>query len=474
MTAEMMRRTGIACGVWWLLAALLCMLPQSASARFVPPQPCKNAYTPDQEVELGHRAKAHIYDSAPVFSDTSVVSQYVSDLGMRLTKFAPGAAWPYEFHVIDEADINAFALPGGAIFVNLGTVQAAETEAQLAGVLAHEISHVAMRHSTCNITKQRRQRIWWALAEAGAGMAVPGIGGAASAVGLSALEGQLGLKMSRDDERQADLMGVDLLHDAGYDPRALPQFFEVIAGHYGPGGKQWLSDHPNPGNRTEYVNDEIETLPVEPHPLRTSDTFTALKQRIDGIHAYTAKEISSDKWRKQPLPEISAIDMTPPGTMPNGRWQDLEDTGFSLRYPENWQVYDGPGTAVTIAPKSGLAPELDGEKSVICGVLSDVYQPRKGSDLASATEQLIAYLQQGNAGLQSTGAVGDTTLAERAAKTVELKNLHAPEAAEHDWLVTALRRDGSLEYVVFVAPEAEFESLRLAFQQVFESFRLRE
>ncbi|MBT9331269.1 M48 family metallopeptidase [Paracidobacterium acidisoli] len=459
-----------------LTAAVLLVLGMSAGApayaRFAPPEPCKNAYNLDQEITLGRRARQQVMASMPIFPDASPVSQYVSRLGMRLTKYAPGDAWPWEFHVVDQAEINAFALPGGAIFVNLGTVQAAETEAQLAGVLAHEISHVVMRHSTCNITKQRRQSLWWGLAQIGAGVAVPGLGGAATQLGLGALQGQLGLKMSRGDERQADLMGVDILYDAGYDPRALPQFFEVIQGHYGPGGKQWLSDHPNPGNRSEYVSAEIATLPPKEHRIRTSDEFTAIEQQIKGIHAYTAKEIASGVWRKQPPPGIGAA--AAGGFAPSAEWKMLHDTGYSLEHPENWQVYDGPGTGVTIAPAAGIAPGAGGDQAILCGVLVDVYQPQKGATLSAAAEQLLAHLQQQNAGLTPAGAGTEITASGRPARSMELKNPAAAAVAEQDWLVAMLRKDGSLEYIVFVAPEKDFDGVRPAFERILASFRIRE
>ena len=96
------------------------------------------------------------------------------------------------------------------------------------------------------------------------------------------------LKMSRESEKQADLMGTDILYDAGYDPRALPQFFEVIQGKYGEGGSQFLSDHPNPGNRVGYVNDEIDTLPPRAHYVKTSPEFARIKQIVAGMHPYTA------------------------------------------------------------------------------------------------------------------------------------------------------------------------------------------
>jgi hypothetical protein len=220
------------------------------------------------------------------------------------------------------------------------------------------------------------------------------------------------------------------------------------------------------------VNAEIETLPAKERLARDSEAFRALKKQIAGVHPYTQKEIAAGKWRKNPLPVIGAEDVG--GFAPDGNWRELHDTGFSLRHPENWQVYDGPETAVTIAPKSGLAAGAGGASAVICGVLVDVYQAQKGSQLAPATEQLIAYLRQGNAGLQPLGAVKDVTAAERPAKAVELRNPQSGETVEHDWLVAMLRRDGSLEYVVFVAPERDFEGLRPVFEQVLTSFRIRE
>jgi beta-barrel assembly-enhancing protease len=123
-------------------------------ARFQPVS-CKNAFTEQQEIAEGDNVAAQVYPQMPVLPDSSPVSQYVRQLGARLVSYAPGYKWPYAFHVVAGEEINAFALPGGSIFVNLGTIQAAETDSQLAGVMAHEISHVVMRHSTCNLTKQQ-------------------------------------------------------------------------------------------------------------------------------------------------------------------------------------------------------------------------------------------------------------------------------------------------------------------------------
>ena len=161
----------------------------------------------------------------------------------------PATIGPITSTSSNEEDINAFALPGGAVFVNLGTIQAAETEAQLAGVMAHEISHVAQRHSTCNITKQRTPSLLAGLGQIAAGIALGGAAGAVVQQGIGLTAGLSFPAHVTRCEKQADLMGTDILYDAGYDPRALPQFFEVIQGKYGEGGSQFLSDHPNPGNR---------------------------------------------------------------------------------------------------------------------------------------------------------------------------------------------------------------------------------
>src|SRR5215475_670719 len=263
----------------------------------------------------------------PVLPDSSPVTQYVQQLGAKLVQFAPGSPWPYSFHVVNQADINAFALPGGPIFVNLGTIQAAETEAQLAGVMAHEISHVVMRHATCNITKQQGQAPWWALGQLAAGIFLPGAGGALAAQGVGAAAGMTFLKMGRDAEKQADLMGTDIAYDAGYDPRGMVQFFEIIQGKYGEGGAQLLSDHPNPGNRTEYVNAEIATLPPRAQWVKTTPEFQKIHKLVMGMHAYTAQEISSGVWKGSgtsgPPPGASVpppIDAEPANFQPSGKW----------------------------------------------------------------------------------------------------------------------------------------------------------
>ncbi len=154
----------------WLatLALLVIQAPYAHAA--VEFTPCKNNFSTEQQIQLGDKAAQQVYKEMPVLPDSSPITEYVRQLGERLTAVAPGYQWPYNFHVANVAEVNAFALPGGTVFVNLGTIQAAESEAQLAGVMAHEISHVVLQHSVCNAEKQQRVGLLAGLGQIAAGV----------------------------------------------------------------------------------------------------------------------------------------------------------------------------------------------------------------------------------------------------------------------------------------------------------------
>jgi beta-barrel assembly-enhancing protease len=258
--------------------------------------PCKNNYSPEKQIELGEKVAQQVYTQMPVLPDSSSVSQYIQ----KLAGDAPGYKWPYKFHVANVADINAFALPGGTIFVNLGTIQAAANEAQLAGVLAHEISHVVLQHAVCNAAKQEKVGIIAGLGQIAAGVLLGGAAGQAAQQGIGMTAGVGFLKMSRGAEKEADLLGVGILCDAGYDPHAMAQFFETLQSKYGAGGAQFLSDHPNPGNRSEYVDKEIASFLPRSNYITTTPAFTSIqKRRLTCTLTPTAREISTGVWRRQ-------------------------------------------------------------------------------------------------------------------------------------------------------------------------------
>jgi beta-barrel assembly-enhancing protease len=279
------------------LALMLCQ-PPHALAR-VELQPCKNTITPQQQIEFGAKAGQEVRKQMPVLPDSSPVTQYVSSIGQKLAAQIPGYKWPFNFHIVSVQDINAFALPGGTVFVNLGTVQAAATESQFAAVLAHEMSHVVLQHGICNLVKQQRVGLFAGLGQIAAGVLLGDSNAGALAqkgIGLSAGLGVL--KMSRTDEKQADLMGVGLLYDSRYDPRAMSRFFETIQQKYGEGGAQFLSDHPNPGNRTEYVDQEVAGFIARPNYITNTPEFNRIHQVATGLRTYTAKEVATGVWKQ--------------------------------------------------------------------------------------------------------------------------------------------------------------------------------
>jgi Zn-dependent protease with chaperone function len=456
-----------------LFAALLLLAPFHGWARYVP-HPCKNAFTEQQEITEGNKAAQEVYKQMPVLPDSDPVSRYVQQLGARLVRYAPGYKWPYNFHVVNVEGINAFALPGGSVFVNLGTIQAAETEAQLAGVMAHEISHVAQRHSTCNITRQQTPSLLAGLGQIAAGIALGGAAGAIVQQGIGLTAGLSFLRMSRESEKQADLMGTDILYDAGYDPRALPQFFEVIQGKSGEGGAQFLSDHPNPGNRVGYVNDEIDTLPPRAKYVKTSPEFTRIKKIVAGMHPYTAKQVASGAWKGQSgnaaPPAAAAAPMTrlPESQWaPQGNWQTLQGDGFTMQYPGNWKGAVSEASAL-IAPPGGVGAQNE----IGYGVLSGRFQPPQPGDVTTVTDQLVAHLKQQNPQMKP-GAASDVVVNGVRGRSLEATNSGgAGGGAERDWLVALPEPAGTLRYVVFVAPEADFTALRPIYERMLGTLKL--
>ena len=176
-----------------------------------------------------------------------------------LARYAPNnnSVYVYQFKIVNDTAINAFALPGGFLYVNRGAITAADNEAQIAGVIAHEIGHVVMRHGTHQASRAYLAQAPLAvLGGVVGGNAIGSVMGAVGGVGMNLLF----LRYSRDMETQADLIGTQILHDAGYEPKAMVEFFEKIQAESKGRASQFVSDHPNPENRISNVQHEIEKL----------------------------------------------------------------------------------------------------------------------------------------------------------------------------------------------------------------------
>ncbi len=306
------------------------------------------------------------------------------------------------------------------------------------------------------------------------------------------------LRMSRDDEKQADLLGTDILYDAGYDPRGLPQFFEIIQSKYGNGGAQFMSDHPNPGNRTEYVNAEIATLPRRDNPRVTSTEFTRIHALAMSERVYSAKEVQDGVWRRTghyavvaggpgqvvnpPVDTNSqnaaaAVRLGPGALGLRDPMTSYQGQGFSVKYPASWQQNAAQNGSVMLAPVNGA-----GQGGIAYGAIIESAQPQSSvtdaSSLTQATIALIAQLSHENGGLTQLGQIAGTKVGGRLAQSVMLSGTspvvqNGAALTERDWLVTVTLPDGNIDYLVFIAPEPDFGTLRPVFDAILKSFRVQ-
>jgi predicted Zn-dependent protease len=201
-----------------------------------------------QEIEIGRQENAQVRKQTAELRDAQVAA-YVTGLGRRLAKVAPGARYPYSFRVADYREINAFSLPGGPVWINRGVLRAAGNESQVAGVFAHEIAHIAQRHAADQMEKTLLAR--WSLGVLGAMLGNVGGAGTAQAAGAMVANGVF-LKFSRDDEAEADRVGLQLMTKAGWDGRGMTELFEVLRreANRDPSAVQvFFSTHPSPQDR---------------------------------------------------------------------------------------------------------------------------------------------------------------------------------------------------------------------------------
>jgi predicted Zn-dependent protease len=247
-----------------------------------------------QEMELGREAARQVEREQPILRDEQV-AWYVNNLGQGLASRSGRNDIPYRFVVINSPDINAFALPGGFVYVNRGLIEAAGNESELAGVIGHEIGHVVGRHSVEQIEKAGMANFGLGILGAllgGRGGAVAGLAQIGSQVGASAAF----MKFSRNDEREADRLGVRNLYEAGYNPVGMLTFFRKLGElqKSQPGQLEtFFSTHPNLAERVGNVSREIRSLPHRSDLITDTPEFQGVKQRLTSL----AKPVASRQRR---------------------------------------------------------------------------------------------------------------------------------------------------------------------------------
>ena len=246
-----------------------------------------NLFTPEQDIELGRHSAVEIEHQLPLVEDERI-NAYVNALGQRLAARAPGYGFPYKFAVVDAREVNAFALPGGYVFVNAGAIAAARNEGELAGVLAHEISHVSMRHGTTQATKAYLTKIGLGLLGAVTGGSDTELGRLVASFGVTSAS-SMSLEFGRAAEAEADIEGARLMAEAGYDPRDMAAFFQNLAARTGPRTGEMLGDHPDPADRAAAIAAAARSLRLSGQPLHDSEEFRRVKARLGGATFRQAK-----------------------------------------------------------------------------------------------------------------------------------------------------------------------------------------
>jgi hypothetical protein len=435
-----------------------------------------NRYSPEQDVELGREAAAEVAKELPLLGDRRI-EDYVETIGDVLVASIPAefrhSQFRYTFDVINQKDINAFALPGGPMFLNRGMIEAARSEGEVAGVMAHEVSHVALRHGTAQATKGRNFQIGSVFGQI-LGAIVGGTAGSVISQGTQLSLGTYFLKYGREYETQADLLGAQILARAGYDPRDMADMFKTIEAQGGSRGPEWLSSHPNPGNRYEAINREARMLRVQGR-ADTGD-FSAIQTRLaDMAPAYTAEEIARGQASSGPRTAStsvrSAVRVAPPSA-------DLRQSRpfpfLRLSLPANWAEVAGSDTGATYAPDGGFALSGGALEGFSHGLQVGI-ATRGTGDLAQDTDRLIASFARSNPSLRRRGGYARERIDGRAGLRATLSNESTltgrPETV---WLATTLLRDGQLAYFVGVAPENEAPSYEAVFRRIRQSVSLYE
>lgn len=535
-------------------------------------KPGWNIFSPQQDVEIGEQVSPDA-ERQLVMLNNSRADSYINNLGRRLAAKAPGEKYPYRFKVVNDQAINAFALPGGPIYINRGVIEAADNESQLASVVAHEIAHVALRHGTNQASKASAAQVPLAI-----------LGGMIGSDSTKAVLAQLGasfavnsilLKYSRSAESQADIMGTQILYDAGYDPRAMGQFFQKIEEQQeGSGPVEFFSNHPSPDNRIDRVGREVDALGgVRRDAVTNSKDFDEIRRSLrslarppakgqsqasndrrapaaSGLYIVSASYGAGDRFidvrqrlqsrvqndrlelqvnnssmgadpskgsskmlrvryeyagrrhdmtvaenQRLSIPTDQQVSQRAGETSSEADWAServvrAENALLRIDHPESWQVR-GQGDAMTITPRDGLVDDGQGNRAMATGVIVNVFEPNwdryqqqlqgprgqgarqeSATRLDQSTDQLVQELRLSNRNMRVIRYREVITVDGDRGLSTYLSNDSPLGGRETDWLITVEHQDGLL-FIVFTAPERDFQGYEGTFHEMLRSVRIK-
>jgi len=424
-----------------------------------------NRYTIEQEIQIGREGAADVEKKLPILPANHPMSKYINQLGQQLAAKAPGYKFPYTFKVVREKSINAFALPGGPIFVHTGLIEAAN-ESELAGVMGHEIAHVVMRHSTRQASRAMKAQIPLAILGGVLGAGVGGWAGALGQMGISLTAGTVMMKYSRDAETEADMVGAQIMYDANYDPNAMITFFNQLKKQQGKSGTlPFLASHPDPGDRAKNVASILSRFPRKTFKDVNSPEFLAAKQALSNPKAVAEGAVEE---KPANFPRLSLENIASPS------FKTFQHAAYAVSYPQNWQLSGDANSSLTIAPSGGAA-----NGALAYGVMISGFRPKNQiKDLDSGLRELMTDIEMANAGLRVANSPQAFALQGRAARRLDWFGISAAEEdgkpfTERVRLVAVQGKSGEILFMIFVAPDPDFQALWPTYEKIMNSFTPR-
>jgi len=442
-------------------------------------KPGWNMFSPQQDVEIGAQSAAAAEQQLPILRDSQVES-YVNTIGQKLARNAGGPQFQYRFRVVNASDINAFALPGGYIYINRGIIENARNEGEIAGVVAHEIAHSALRHGTHQASKayaaQAGLQILGGLLGGKVGNNTAQILNTVGGVGLNALF----LKFSRELETQADVRGAQILAAGGYTPADMVSFFRQLEKVDRSKKTTWLSDHPAPPDRIARIEKERQLLREPATPTQNTTQLASVKTQLRRYGsaptmAQIAQGVRPSPGSNPPMTSSSGVGRV---QAPSSSWRQYtnRNRAYAVAYPSNWRVYEN-GFGATLAPEGGVG-NVGGRSEVVYGAIVNHYEPSSRGGrvtMQSATTDLITQIRQASPHLRVIS--GSTqqlqTQDGRAALAASLRGRNPnTNIDERVTVVTRALPDGHLVYLVFVTPEADARGYSSVLNQMVNTLQV--
>lgn len=451
-----------------------------------------NLFNPQQDVEIGQQSAMQAEQQLPILNDREV-EQYINNIGQKLARNAGGPNFQYRFRVVNASDINAFALPGGYIYINRGIIENARNEGEIAGVVAHEIAHVALRHGTHQVSKayaaQAGLQILGGLLGGRVGGNTAQILNTVGGLGLNALF----LKFSRELETQADVRGAQILAASGYTPADMVSFFHQLEKVDRSKKTTWLSHHPAPPDRIARIEKERQLLREPASPTQNTTQLARVQSQLRGHgRAQSMGEIAQGgrtrSTRSEDHPPMTSSSGVGRVEAPSSSWRTFTNRSgaFKIAYPSNWRVHESNGFGVTIAPEGGVG-NVGGRTEVVYGAMINHYDPfgnasgtylREGGrgsiTLQDATNDLVAQIVQSSPHLKVVrGSTQQLRLDGKTALAATLRGTNRNTGVnERVTVVTRALPDGHLMYMVFVTPEQEAQQYSRVLSSMLESLNV--